>query len=202
MGSPQRTADQLEVTAEQSRERILRAAVTEFGAKGYAGARTAGIARRAGVNQQLISYYFGGKQGLLDELRRRWRSTETAVVPPGTSFADAVSGYLDATLDQPDWARLMIWQSLGDGPGGPDDGTAQRAKLQDAVVRLRQRQLDGEVTDGLDAEFLLLLAYAVAFAPIALPEVVSGIFGVDPLSPVYRERCREQLSRLAAPQAP
>ena len=31
--------------AEQTRERILTAAVAEFGAKGYAGARTAGIRR-------------------------------------------------------------------------------------------------------------------------------------------------------------
>ncbi|MBA2310927.1 MAG: TetR/AcrR family transcriptional regulator [Pseudonocardiales bacterium] len=185
--------------AEQTREKILRAAVAEFGAKGYAGARTAGIAARAGVNQQLISYYFGGKQGLLDELRRRWAATEAAAVPSDASFADAVSGYLDVTLEQPDWARLMIWQGLGDGHAGGEHDGAQRVKLQDAVERLRRRQADGEVTDELDAEFLLLIVYAVAFAPIALPGVVSGIFGVDPLSAEYRDRCSEQLRRLAEP---
>lgn len=65
--------------AEGTPERILAAAVAEFGAKGYSGARTAGIAARAGVNQQLISYYFGGKQGLLDGLRRRWQELQAAM---------------------------------------------------------------------------------------------------------------------------
>ncbi|MEU1393454.1 MULTISPECIES: NAD(P)H-binding protein [unclassified Nonomuraea] len=57
--------DERAQAASGTRERILAASVAEFGAKGYSGARTAGITARAGVNQQLISYYFGGKQGLL-----------------------------------------------------------------------------------------------------------------------------------------
>jgi AcrR family transcriptional regulator len=46
--------------------------------------RTADIATRAGVNPQLISYYFDGKQGLLDELRRRWQQTLHPSRGPGT----------------------------------------------------------------------------------------------------------------------
>src|SRR4051794_35524225 len=102
--------------ADRTRERILQAAVEEFGAKGYSGARTAGIAARAGVNQQLISYYFGGKRGLINELRRRWAGAQAAVTPPGATYAESVAAHLDATLDRPDWARLVIWQALGDGP--------------------------------------------------------------------------------------
>ena len=49
---------------ERTRRLILEAAGAEFAAKGYAGARIAAIAARAGVNQQLISYYFDGKEGL------------------------------------------------------------------------------------------------------------------------------------------
>ncbi|WP_036326026.1 TetR family transcriptional regulator [Microbispora sp. ATCC PTA-5024] len=221
--------------AERTRERILRAAVAEFGAKGYSGARTAGIAARAGVNQQLISYYFGGKRGLLDELRRRWAAEQAAVAAPGATYVESVAAHLDATLDRPDWARLVIWQALGDGrpPGGEDgqaaggadgqaaahedgpaagDGEGQatgggddweearRARLRDAVERTRRRQEAGEITGELDAEFLLLLAYALTFAPIALPRVVEDVFGVDPLSREYRERILGQLAKLAAPR--
>jgi AcrR family transcriptional regulator len=188
--------------AERTRERILQAAVEEFGAKGYSGARTAGIAARAGVNQQLISYYFGGKQGLLDELRRRWASLETTLVPAGASFIDAVTAYLDATLDRPDWARLVIWQALGDSPGGHDQQqlqAAQASRLHEAVERVRRRQRAGEITPDLDPEFILLLAYALTFAPIALPRVVEGIMGADPGSREYRRRCRDQLSKLVRP---
>jgi len=45
-------------------ERLLTAALTEFARHGKAGARTQRIAQRAGVNKQLISYYFGSKDAL------------------------------------------------------------------------------------------------------------------------------------------
>jgi AcrR family transcriptional regulator len=179
--------------AQRTRERILRAAVAEFGAKGYAGARTAGIAARARVNPQLISYYFGGKRGLLDELHRRSAETEATLVPPGGSFAESVTAYVDATLDHPDWARLMIWQALGDDPDAAevagDRSAAQAVKLREALERVRHRQRAGELTTEVEAEVLLLLAYAVAFAPIAMPQIVAGIFQTDPGSADYRRRC-------------
>lgn len=187
-------------TGERTRERILRAALEEFGAKGYSGARTAGIAARAGVNQQLIAYYFGGKQGLLDELRRRWAATEATLVPPDAMFADSVSAYFDATLDRPDWARLVIWRALGDAPAGEGDpaerAVAQRAKLLPAIERIRRRQRDGEIASDIEAEFVLLLSHVLAFAPVAMPQLVEAIFGVDPYSPEYRRRCLEQLVTL------
>jgi AcrR family transcriptional regulator len=193
---------------EQTRERILQAAVEEFGAKGYAGARTAAIAARAGVNQQLISYHFGGKQGLLDELRRRWTATEASLVPADATFAESVRAYLDATLDRPDWARLVIWQALGDDPGDDAGGgsgdraervASHRARLGRAVQRLRRRQRDGEVTGDVEPEFVLLLAHLLAFAPIAMPQHVEAIFGMDPAAPEYRRRCLDQLLTLVHP---
>ncbi|GIH63859.1 TetR/AcrR family transcriptional regulator [Microbispora siamensis] len=185
--------------AERTRERILEAAVEEFGAKGYAGARTAAIAARAGVNQQLISYYFGGKQGLVEELRRRWARAQQSVTPPGATYAESVAAHLDATLDNPDWSRLVVWQALGDSPAtaGDDEwAAAQRARLREAVERTRRRQEEGEITGDLDAEFVLLVAYALAFAPIALPRMVEGIVGVDPLSKDYREWVAGQLAAM------
>lgn len=49
---------------------ILAAAREEFAARGLAGGRTARIAERAGVNKQLIFYYFGSKRGLYNEVVR------------------------------------------------------------------------------------------------------------------------------------
>ncbi|MEU8176902.1 TetR family transcriptional regulator [Microbispora hainanensis] len=197
--SGRRASQERGKAAERTRERILAAAVEEFGAKGYAGARTAAIAARAGVNQQLISYYFGGKQGLVEELRRRWARAQESVTPPGATYAESVAAHLDATLDNPDWSRLVIWQALGDGSSAESDdewAAAQRDRLRQAVERTRRRQEEGEITGGLDAEFVLLVAYALAFAPIALPRMVEGIVGVDPLSKDYREWVVGQLARM------
>jgi len=68
--------DERTLDAERSRRLLLDAALEEFSAKGYAGARVQDIADRAGVNKQLINYYFGGKEGLYCELHRRWLKRE------------------------------------------------------------------------------------------------------------------------------
>jgi hypothetical protein len=47
-----------------TRTRILQAAVDEFAAHGYAGARVERIGQMAGANEQLLYNYFGGKDGL------------------------------------------------------------------------------------------------------------------------------------------
>ena len=52
--------------ADQTRARILDAAVLQFSASGLAGARTEQIAEAAGVNKALLYYYFGSKQALYD----------------------------------------------------------------------------------------------------------------------------------------
>jgi AcrR family transcriptional regulator len=47
-----------------TRERILRAAVNEFSAKGFAGGRIETICASASVNIRMIYHHFGGKEGL------------------------------------------------------------------------------------------------------------------------------------------
>lgn len=48
----------------ETREKIIRAAGQEFAANGYDGAATRAIAAVAGVQHTLVTYHFGGKEGL------------------------------------------------------------------------------------------------------------------------------------------
>jgi TetR/AcrR family transcriptional regulator len=52
--------------ADQTRARILEAAIRAFSENGLAGARTEQIAEAAGVNKALIYYYFRGKSSLYE----------------------------------------------------------------------------------------------------------------------------------------
>lgn len=52
------------IDGEQSRERLLRAALPLFAQQGFAKTSTREIAEAAGVNLAAISYYFGDKEGL------------------------------------------------------------------------------------------------------------------------------------------
>ena len=54
-------------TSGVTREQILRAARSEFAAKGFKGATTRAIAEAAGVNIALIAHYFGSKHRLFAE---------------------------------------------------------------------------------------------------------------------------------------
>ncbi|HUA78151.1 MAG TPA: TetR family transcriptional regulator, partial [Acetobacteraceae bacterium] len=67
---------------EDTRLRILRAALEVFAAEGYEGASTRLLAQRAGVNLPAIQYYFGSKEGLytavIDQIAERM---ETRMAP-------------------------------------------------------------------------------------------------------------------------
>jgi len=49
---------------EETKERILQAAIREFSEGGFDGARMEGIAREAGVNKAMLFYYFSSKKEL------------------------------------------------------------------------------------------------------------------------------------------
>jgi len=48
----------------ETRQTILKAAISEFSAKGYTGARIENITKKSGVNTRMIYHYFGGKEKL------------------------------------------------------------------------------------------------------------------------------------------
>lgn len=54
----------MEFDKQQTRNVLIEAAKTIFAEKGYEGATVKDISDRANVNVSLISYYFGGKEGL------------------------------------------------------------------------------------------------------------------------------------------
>ncbi len=77
--------------ADQTRARILDAAIREFSENGLAGARTEQIAEAAGVNKALLYYYFKGKDALyaasLESIAEGVRDASMAVLD-----ADASAG--------------------------------------------------------------------------------------------------------------
>jgi TetR/AcrR family transcriptional regulator len=183
--------------AERSRQKILAAAVEEFGEKGFAGARVVSIAARAGLNQQLISYYFDGKQGLYDALRTQWPAEEARIAPDDLPYAQRLEGCLDTILQNPARARLLLWQALDDKPAAADDAAADAAPdvdTESVLDDIRRRQAEGELTSEYDAEFIMIVSWAAMMAPIALPQLVRSAYGADPAA--FRAAFLPQLRRL------
>lgn len=193
MPEPRRSPrpDERQRDAERTRRALLDAALEEFAAKGRAGARVSAIAERAGVNKQLISYYFGGKQGLYDALLARWQEQEAAFGSPRVDLEGLAGRYLDAGYHQPALEQLFIRESL-------EQDVSDVVHDPDApeLVDLRQRQAAGEFTDELDPAFVLLALQSIIVARTVFPGDVKRFTGMDPASVEYRDYLRTQLGRL------
>ncbi|QNI33177.1 TetR/AcrR family transcriptional regulator [Alloacidobacterium dinghuense] len=101
--------------ADQTRGKILRAAIREFSAHGLAGARTDTIAESAKVNKALIYYYFKSKSGLyeaaLEQVSGMVAERTLAVLDPkysaGERLLRATLNHFDRILTQRDFQSLM-----------------------------------------------------------------------------------------------
>jgi TetR/AcrR family transcriptional regulator len=187
--------EQRQRDAERTRQALIDAALAEFAAKGRQGARVSEIAARAGVNKQLISYYFGGKEGLYNEINKRWQQTSAEMSQSERPLDAVVGAYTMATLHNRDWARLMVWTNLDPGTEAPDE-QADYSFMQGQVADLRRRQEAGEIPDDLDPAYLMLALFAAAAAGVTLPRVARMICDEDPESATFTERYADQLARL------
>jgi TetR/AcrR family transcriptional regulator len=98
-----------------SRQALLTAAIAEFATKGPAGARVDTIARRAGVNKQMVYHYFGNKDDLfraaLEEVYGRIRARERALnlsdLPPVRAMESLVGFSFDYLAEHPEFIALL-----------------------------------------------------------------------------------------------
>ncbi|MEV4257168.1 TetR family transcriptional regulator [Spirillospora sp. NPDC049652] len=177
--------------AERSKRLLLDAALEEFSAKGYAGARVQDIADRAGVNKQLISYYYGGKAGLYAAIGRSWAEREAEFATPDIPLPELMVRYLEHSMNEPRATRLNAWMGLtGDYAGLPSG----REDMSD----LRRRQAEGELAADLDPEMVMLIMMAAVSVPTTMPNIVRYVTGMDATSPEFRARYADQLRRVVA----
>jgi AcrR family transcriptional regulator len=184
--------------ADRTRQRILDAASVEFGAHGYAGARVGAIAARAAVNQQLISYYFDGKEGLYRAMSQQWRQRQDELVPPGTPLPEQLRRYALEALHNPDGVRLLAWSGLQyTGPADDPDRTARTQLLADSLDQLRAAQASGRLPAEADPACLLIMLMAAAMATTTLPHVIEGLCHTDPKAPAFIEHFADQVALFA-----
>jgi AcrR family transcriptional regulator len=189
--NPRRAPVEKQRDPERTKRKILDAAKVEFGAKGYAAARVSDIADRAGVNKQLISYYFGGKEGLYQELAGQWHQTGDEMSTGDQPLAEVVRQFVLSTLHDRDWGRVMMWANMsGEDPGGGQDAQFMQAQ----VAEIRARQERGEIPADLDPAYLLLALVTAASASLAMPLMVRNVTGEDAASPDFITKYAEQLA--------
>lgn len=186
---------------ERSREQILSAALVEFAAKGFAGARVEAIAKRAGLNRQLISHHFGGKRGLYRSVMNRRRSTvgQAISMEPG-QMPDSLPAIYDRSANDPEWIRVLLWETLErdqqdePGPAGDD---ARAAFYRERIAWVASEQAAGRLPGDLEPDLLFLSLVGAALYPLLLPAIVELATSQDPTAGPFDERYRAHLRKLA-----
>ncbi len=111
-----------------SREEILNAASAEFALKGYAGARTEGIAQAAGVKHTLVFYHFKSKDQLysavLGIVFSKWAERVSLALRGKGSTKERLQAYINSYFDHfaefPFAPRLVQQEQLRQRISGPE----------------------------------------------------------------------------------
>lgn len=179
-----------------SNDRALRigaAAREEFAKRGFAGARVEHIAKRAGVNKQLLFYYYHSKRGLfqavLGQAASELEGALAAVRLPSGSLLERLRLVLQTQFQYlADHPQLVALLAQG-GRGGPQPFAPAINRL---VVLLAEGQGLGLVRDDLDPHLAAAQALILMIGYLSMETVVAASarpLGAD--EPALRERWRD-----------
>lgn len=174
---------------QSTEERILEAAVQEFMAKGYAGARTTAIAEAAGVTHAMLHYYFRTKDKLLDRIIESKIGTLRDImlaslgdptIPLFDKIKSAIENHQDFIAANPELPRFMINEVLSRPDRMPK--VIERLKHHTPlVVQSLQRQIDEYADRGLcrrvDAGMLMLDIVSLNIFPFSAKPMVNALLG-------------------------
>jgi AcrR family transcriptional regulator len=146
--------------ADETKARILDAALEEFSTHGVAGARVDRIAAAADCNKNLLYVYFASKENLFMTVleQRLVRVYEDIPFTPEDlpGFAGRV---FDFAMAHPDLMRLLAWSTLERSAGVPEG----RATSHDAKVdALAKAQADHHLGTTFSPAFLVTTIMSLA----------------------------------------
>ena len=175
----------------KARALLLESAIREFAEKGYEGATTAGIARRAKSTQPLVHHHFGSKEELFRAvLEVLFAELERAVLPEDADLSDPAAGlrrFVLFTARRPELARIWLIESAKRGRHASyvmDHHivplTTKLQPLLSAAVR------EGALPEG-DESMLIYALQGLASYPFLVPEQVRRLFARPASSPEFAE---------------
>ena len=184
-------------------EAILRAAESEFARAGFKGARVAEIARRAGIPQANLHYYFKGKRALyravLDNILTLWLA-ETDIIRHESDPAAAIEQYVRMKMHfsrrYPEASKVFANEVIH---GARELGPYLRKELKD-LVDDRASVLEGWMRVGrmapLDPRHLFFFIWAATQTYADFETQVRAVLGVKRLDDEAYTRATEEIVAL------
>jgi AcrR family transcriptional regulator len=157
----------------KARDAILEAARAQFAEQGYEGATMRAIARDAGVDPALVSYYFGSKSALFVESLRLPVNPADAIA---AVLADGTGGFGERLVTR----FLQVWDNPASGE--PIISVLRSAASRPELLReFVERQIVPRLGAGLEGPDAELRATAIASQMLGLA-VMRYVLRVEPLA--------------------
>src|SRR5260370_2775270 len=155
----------------RTRERVMAAEQKEFAASGFAGARTDAIACRARVNERMIFYCFGSKEGLYRAVLEQKLSEKAALIEsaPDEDYASNLVKGFATSCEEVDALRMWQWEALDRSNRKLVAEEMRRAHFQSEVARWRRAKANGTLPADADEEMLLVVSFAFPSFPLPMP---------------------------------
>jgi AcrR family transcriptional regulator len=146
--------------ADETKARILDAALDEFSTHGVAGARVDRISATAGCNKNLLYVYFGSKESLFMAVLEQHLVRVYEDIPFTPDDLPGFAGRVfDFAMTRPDLMRLLAWSTLERSTGVPDRRAASHDAKIDAIAR---EQADHRLDPEFSPAFLVTTVMSLA----------------------------------------
>jgi TetR/AcrR family transcriptional regulator len=185
-----------------SRESILQAAMEEFSAHGFDGARIDAIVKRAGVSKNLAYHYFGGKEDLflhvMERMYARMRAHHEDLrikdLPPIEGMSRLVRHTFAHFRDHPEVISLLNSENLH--KAAHIKGSRPIAALYSTLTQVIRDLLDRGVKEGvfrpnIDPMDLYISISGVGYFYLSNQHTLGSIFQRDLVAP-ERLKVREE----------
>lgn len=194
---------------EKTQARILDAATAEFAAKGYSGARTEQIAKRAKSNIRMLYHYHGSKDALytrvLEDVLARLREQELQLDFSNATPLDGILqlfDFIDGHFStHPELLQLLAFENLNKATHLRKSTRIpqQASPVLDLINTLLQRgQAEGVFRTGIDALHLYVSMVSLAYYGKSHAHTLSRIFKQDLLARDWQAAHREQNHQMLA----
>lgn len=166
---------------EETKRRLLEAAVVEFAERGPDGTTMERVAARAKLNKERLYNYFGDKRSLFEAVLTSELGKLAAAVDVGGDDLSDIGEFAGRTFDyyveHPYLARLLQWEGLAGGSAADETGRAEHYQYK--VARVLTAQHEGTLASGLDPAHLMFLLIGLASAWFSVPQLARMMTGAD-----------------------
>lgn len=191
-------ADQAEVRRPRdsaaTRAALLSTAISEFAEKGFAGARVDEIAKRAGVNKQLLYHHFGNKDDLYrvaletvySEIREKEKALHLGDLPPVKAMRTLVGYSFDYLVDHPEFIRLLNDENAQGAPHAAksEELTEMHWPLVELLTEtLKRGAAEGVFRDDMDPINVYVSIAGLSYFYFSNNPTLSAVFGTKLNSP-------------------